>query len=424
MATGLARRLAVDVPLAVLLGAMLLAATHGQAFGGGPWRPPCGPCGPHPPGGPGPLELAPAAVGCVVAAAGALAVRRVWPHVAFAVSVLAVTGYLTLGYRFGPILVTVLITLFSLAAAMPVRRWAPWAALLVPLFAAALLRAGERMPSGDVLVAAFAALLVLAAPAALGVLARLRRESVRREREQELRRSAYEERLRIAREVHDLVGHSLSVIHMQAGVALHVLPRRPEQAAPSLEAIRQTSKDALEELRGTLAVFRAPDGAEPPADRAPLPGLRRLDDLVAAVTAAGRTATVRTEGGPARLPSAVDHAAYRIVQEALTNVVRHAGGAGAEVRLAYRDADVLVEVTDDGPARPDAPPAEGSGIAGMRERARAVGGRLQAGPRPGGGFAVRAELPLRGHGGAAARRGTASDEADAAGRVRDGEEAP
>jgi len=282
--------------------------------------------------------------------------------------------------------------------------------LAVPVF----LAAGADRPyfglgESEALARVGATLPLLLVPAAVGVMVRARRENSRRERDQEVHRSVYEERLRIAREVHDVVGHSLSVINMQAGVALHVLGKRPEQAEPALQAIRQTSKDALEELRGTLAVFRGPEGADeesgtaapaseaaaetgPP--RTPVPGLDRLDELTAGIESTDSRVAVRIEGERAALPSAVDHAAYRIVQEALTNAVRHAGGAEATVVIGYHREELVVQITDSGPARPGAAYREGSGIAGMRERARAVGGRLWAGPRTEGGFRVRAELPL------------------------------
>jgi signal transduction histidine kinase len=161
--------------------------------------------------------------------------------------------------------------------------------------------------------------------------------------------------------------------------------------AASLEAIRTTSREALAELRTTLEVFRDPDGGEP---RAPLPGLARLDGLVGALRQAGRTVEVVREGAAAPLPAAVDQAAFRIIQEALTNVVRHAEQAAAVVRVRQDPGRLVVEVSDDGPAT--RVPAAGNGIRGMGERARAVGGTLDVLTRPGGGLVVRAVLPLGG----------------------------
>jgi signal transduction histidine kinase len=177
-------------------------------------------------------------------------------------------------------------------------------------------------------------------------------------------------------------------------VALHVLDRRPEQAREALLAIRQASAGAMQELRATVGVLRRPDDEE--RSRAAVPGLAQLDELVAGVARAGPPVQVLVDGEPVELPPAVDLAVYRVVQESLTNVVRHAGPTRATVRVAYGAADVVVEVTDDGAAGPAPSPGPGGGhgIAGMRERVAALGGELRAGPRPQGGFQVWARLPL------------------------------
>jgi signal transduction histidine kinase len=224
---------------------------------------------------------------------------------------------------------------------------------------------------------------------------RLGQQADRRARQEETRRRADEERLRISREVHDVVGHGLAVINLQAGVALHVVGRRPEQAEVALAAIKRSSKEALEELRGTLAVFRRPGNGGGPWR--PAPGLDRLEALAAAMAEGGLPVEVAVTGQRAGLPAAVDLAAYRIVQESLTNVVRHAGLATATVRLEYQSDALVVEIADSGGGQASAParPA-GSGIAGMRERAAAVGGTLEAGPSADGGFLVRARLPFEG----------------------------
>jgi signal transduction histidine kinase len=236
-------------------------------------------------------------------------------------------------------------------------------------------------------------------PAMIALLVRSRRESEREVREQERRRYAYEERLRIARDVHDVVGHSLAVITMQAGVALHLLDKeraghpRPDQVASSLEAIKKTSREALAELRTTLEVFRA-DAEEP---RSPLPGLDRLDDLIDGLRSAGRDVTlIREQSGDdlQEVPAAVDHAAFRIIQESLTNIVRHAPAAHATVRLTRQAGTLTIDVYDDGPAV--SVPPDGNGIRGMRERARAVGGAVRVSVREPSGLAVRADLPLVG----------------------------
>jgi signal transduction histidine kinase len=187
------------------------------------------------------------------------------------------------------------------------------------------------------------------------------------------------------------------MINFRAGVALHVLDRRPEQAREALVAIRQASAGAMQELRATVGVLRQPGGGE--RSQAAVPGLAQLDQLVAGVARAGPPVRVVVDGDPVELPPAVDLAAYRVVQESLTNVVRHAGPASAIVRVAYGAAEVVVEVTDDGTGSPDASgglDGGGHGIGGMRERVAALGGELRAGPRPQGGFRIWARLPLPG----------------------------
>src|SRR3954447_5246677 len=192
----------------------------------------------------------------------------------------------------------------------------------------------------------------------------------------------------MAQDMHDGVGHGLAVIAMHAGVALHVLDRDPERARELLISIQATSREALDGLRADLERWRSPDDA---AVRRPSPGLEDLPQLLARMRAGGLTLTERIDPCPG-VPEPVGAAAYRVVQESLTNVLRHAGGAAAAVQLTCADGRLTVEVRDDGPATP--PVTGGSGIAGMHRRAAAVGGHLTAGPGPGGGFVVRAELPL------------------------------
>jgi signal transduction histidine kinase len=216
-------------------------------------------------------------------------------------------------------------------------------------------------------------------------------------REEEARRRASEERLRIARDLHDVLAHNISLINVQAGVALHLMGERPEQARTALSAIKQASKDALTELRSVLDILR---GGDEHAPRAPAPTLARLDDLVSQAAAAGLAVRTEIEGEARPVPSGLDGAAFRVLQEALTNVARHAGPATAIVRLSYGERDLTVQVDDDGlgPASQGghATLGSGRGIVGMRERVTALGGELEAGPRPGGGFRVRARLPLGG----------------------------
>ncbi|WP_188189132.1 sensor histidine kinase [Nonomuraea sp. SYSU D8015] len=215
-----------------------------------------------------------------------------------------------------------------------------------------------------------------------------------RTREEMARRRAGEERLRIARELHDSLTHSISVIKVQAGVAVHLARKRGEEVPAALLAIQEASADAMRELRATLEVLRHSDGSDGSDGEAQVSGLDRLGDLVERARSTGLPATVTISGTRRELPAEVDRAAYRIVQEALTNVSRHSGGAAAAVRIDYADDELVVQVDDDGQADPDAPPVPGTGLLGMRERVAALGGRLRAEPRPEGGFTVRAELPL------------------------------
>ncbi|MEV2277503.1 sensor histidine kinase [Nocardiopsis sp. NPDC049922] len=213
-----------------------------------------------------------------------------------------------------------------------------------------------------------------------------------RTREEELLRRASDERLRLARDVHDTVAHNISLINVQAGTALYLMESEPERAAEALATIKATSKDTLTELRAMLGVLRSADEAAP---RSPVRGLDRVGELVAGARRAGVDVTVETEGGRDHLPVGTDTAAYRTVQEALTNVVRHSGAVSATVRLAYGATALDIEVTDDGHGTVG-PPVPGNGITGMAERAALVGGSVDVGPLAGGGFRVRARLPLDG----------------------------
>jgi signal transduction histidine kinase len=232
-------------------------------------------------------------------------------------------------------------------------------------------------------------------------------ERVERERDLQARRAVADERLRIARELHDVVAHNLSVVVVQAQALRPVVNRDPERALNLASSIEETGREALEEMRHLLGVLRTGDGAEPAdADRLdadpldPQPGLDALEGLVAQVRQAGLAVSLTTSGEPRRLPPAIELSAYRIVQEALTNVLRHAGPARAEVAVGYRDDALVLDVTDDGrgaAAGLDHPPVPGSGhgLVGMRERVALFGGQLSTGPRAGGGFAVRAQIPVQ-----------------------------
>ncbi|MBO0776646.1 MAG: sensor histidine kinase, partial [Actinobacteria bacterium] len=239
-------------------------------------------------------------------------------------------------------------------------------------------------------------LLVLLSAAELVRLRRQRAGALARSREEEIRRQASEERLRMARDLHDVVAHNISVINVQANTALHLKDRQPERAWEALGTIHDVSRQALVELRSALGVLRQAGEDEP---RAPTAGLERIGDMAARARAAGLAVTVQREGDGGPLPANVDLTAYRIVREALTNTAKHAPGSAVVVRIVNTGADLLVQVENEGGNRGPAPvtpvpAAGGNGLVGMRERAAALHGTLSAGPRPGGGFAVHAVLPL------------------------------
>ena len=223
-----------------------------------------------------------------------------------------------------------------------------------------------------------------------------RAEEAERTRDEAARRRAMEERLRIARELHDSLTHSISVIQVQAGVAVHLARKRGEDVPPALLAIQEAGADAGRELRETLGVLRSEEDADGS-------GLSQLESLVARARAAGLPVTVTVTGAQRPLPAEADQAAYRIVQEALTNVSRHAGAASASVHLHYTPGTLSIQVDDDGKGQVTSTgtgngtraSGPGLGLVGMRERVSALGGQLQAGPRDAGGFRVRAELPAR-----------------------------
>jgi signal transduction histidine kinase len=205
-----------------------------------------------------------------------------------------------------------------------------------------------------------------------------------------------EERLRIARELHDVVTHTMSVVAVHAGTGRMVADDDPAAARTALATIETATRSALVEMRRLLGVLRGSDG-EQPDGRAPAPGLGELDALVAEVVRSGVTVEVRVEGDRPDVPAGVDLCAYRIVQEALTNVIKHAGHAKATVVVRYSDDAVTVEVDDEGPGRPgtlSSPSTGGHGLVGMRERVAMYSGDLVAGPRPTSGFRVVARLPF------------------------------
>jgi len=253
----------------------------------------------------------------------------------------------------------------------------------------------------------YTAVFFLAWPLLLGVAVRSLRERQRelaaqttelqREREANARRAVLEERVRIARELHDVVAHHVSVMGLQAGAARRVLGRQPDKAEAALNSIEASSRQAVVELHRLLGFLRRADQTD---DLAPQPDLAQLTDLVAQAGQGALTVTLAVGGEPRPLPPTLEVSAYRVVQEALTNARKHSGGTTATVRVAYQPTMLEIEVLDDGEGRAGRPlsNAGGHGLIGMRERVTLHGGHLRAGPRPQGGFAIHATFPLNGQG--------------------------
>ncbi len=327
-----------------------------------------------------------------------LLVRRRWPVAVFLITTAIGLVYYAAGYPDGPATIGLFVATYTLTAQGDGHRSLQIVAAGIAVLAVGWLLAADLEsfnPAGWVFFRIGTAVMA----AALGESVRGRRvlaaEAVERAaraeqtKEQEARRRVDAERLRIAREVHDTVAHAIAVINVQAGVTAHVLDKRPEQARETLVVIEQTSARALGELRATLGMLRDAEDR-----RAPTPGLGQVEELVGMAREAGLDVKLEVASPARELPSATDQAAYRILQESITNVIRHAGPARVTVWLTYGPDDLELRVADDGRG-PLATGAEsGRGIVGMRERAALLGGELSAGPRPGGGFQVQASLPL------------------------------
>ncbi|WP_062346408.1 sensor histidine kinase [Herbidospora yilanensis] len=332
-----------------------------------------------------------AGVGYVPLVAGglALAARRRAP-----VAVLVVTGVCAVGYQAAGFDVPAVAFLFAVYAAVRAGHRAVTVVASVLMLAAlplAALASGLH-DTGEAFAQARGALelaWLVAAGAAGEALrqAERRADEAERTREETARRRADQERLHIARELHDSLTHQISVIKLQAEVAVHVARKRGEQVPESLLVIREAGREASRELRATLEALRD-DGKSPPR------GLDDVPELVERARTTGLDARLTIEGRPADVPVAVGRTAYRIVQESLTNVARHAAAATASVLIDHRPGALVVRVDDDGRATPETAPVPGVGLLGMRERVTALGGRLRAEPRGGGGFTVQAELPV------------------------------
>ncbi|WP_225753275.1 sensor histidine kinase [Actinotalea sp. Marseille-Q4924] len=333
----------------------------------------------------------------VAAGAAPYALRRLAPLPVLVVASAAVLAVLAQGYTSAVIGSGLFLAAYTVAAWRSVRQTVLAAVYVVGLLALLVVVAPEKAEFGE--MATNAALF--AGAIALGrsmqdrrrttALLADRAELAERARAEEARRAISDERLRIAQELHDVVGHSLGVIALQAQVGAHVIDDDPAEARASLVAVSQTSRTALGEVRRILGALRTDSEGYRPQ-----PGLDDVDDLVEELRAAGVPVELRVVGSPGPVPGALGLTAYRLVQESLTNVVRHAGGAATTVTITHGPDSLDVEVTDDGP--PVARPAEdgdgrGHGQLGMRERVAIWGGTLEAGPRDGGGYRVHATLP-------------------------------
>jgi signal transduction histidine kinase len=329
----------------------------------------------------------------VVAACLILALKRRYPLTVLLVSTAAVVTYSALGFVNGAVLLAPAIALFAVAQAVSWRRAVALAALTL---AALMASTGLANPFGSPTGGGFYLIPALIAAALFGGIAVSNRRayvtSIAERAEEEAKRRVDDERLRIARELHDIVAHSMATISVQAGAAEHVLKSNPAAALDALRAIRLASKDGLRELRAILNVLRQADENDPAQ---PAPGLAQLDALVASASTAGLPTLVHHEGTAWPLPAGMDLAAYRIIQESLTNAIRHAGPARATVSLCYGDSALTIEVADTGRGASSVAhgPSGGHGLIGMQERAASVGGTLHAGAGAMGGYRVVAVLP-------------------------------
>jgi signal transduction histidine kinase len=346
-----------------------------------------------------------------------VAVRRRWPVPVFVIAALASLVYFSVGFPDGPGWLGLFVALYTLAAYGDGRRSLVVAGVGITVLAIAWLVTAADIQPRAAIGWVFFRIGASVMSAALGESVRSRRviaaeaqeraELAERTREEEARARVDAERLRIAREVHDTVAHAIAIINVQSGVTAHVLDKKPEVAREALRAIEQTSSRALREMRAILGVLRDDDNG-----RVPYPGLGQIDELTAKGREAGLDIKLEQTSPAAPLPSAVGSAAYRIVQESITNVIRHVGPTRVTVALNPGIEVLEIRVTDEGrcaapgddPADPHLPAQHptstgssakpGRGILGMRERCQLLGGELDARPLPGGGFEVRARLPL------------------------------
>ncbi|WP_033310038.1 sensor histidine kinase [Streptomyces iakyrus] len=330
--------------------------------------------------------------------------HRTHPRTAVVVAGACTVTAVGLGYLVTPLLLApVMAALYWLAAQTDrrVTRIHGLSTLLAVTLAAVF---SGSMNHVSLLLRTIGPIFWLMLPLAAGKMTQLRRaylrslqaraEHAERTREEEARLRVTEERVRIARELHDVVAHHMALANAQAGTAAHLALTSPEQSQKILTDLTGTTSSALRELKATLGLLRD-DDAPSSLGLEPSPGLSRLPELVSACESAGLKVTVDTEGEPQPLSPGVDLTAYRIVQEALTNVTKHATAEAARILLTYTGSRLLITVSNDGPSKPEAARGRGFGVMGMRERALSIGGELCAGPRPQGGFEVTTALPLQ-----------------------------
>jgi signal transduction histidine kinase len=342
------------------------------------------------------------ALALAVVAGGALVLRRLMPLAVLATTLAATVAIVALGDD--PSGLSVLIALYTTAALCELR--VSLVALAATAATAATLSASTVDAPGRQTSASSGAIIAAGLTVgiwALGAYAQTRRRYLRelqeraasaeRERDQLARIAVHEERASIARELHDIVAHSVSVMLVGVRGAREVLRTAPEVAEETLARVERSGEKSLAELRRILALLREP---EQTAESRPQPSLTELDELVASYRAAGLPVRLELIGEPMPLPSGVELSVYRIVQEALTNTLKHSNPANVTVTLAFRDARLELEVVDDGTPTTVGAPTSGQGIIGMRERVALLGGELETGPRKGGGFRVAAQLPVGG----------------------------
>ncbi|KQX94619.1 MULTISPECIES: sensor histidine kinase [Streptomyces] len=333
----------------------------------------------------------------------ALLRRRSHPRTVVALTTLCTLGEGALGYLLTPLLQgPLMVALYSLGLRTD-RRTTRTGALAVAVLLPVTALLAEPVEHYGLLLTTVNPVAWVLLPAVLGSSVKLRRaylaavharaEHAERTREEEARHRVAQERMRIARELHDVVAHHLALANAQAGTAAHLSRTHPDRAQEMLDNLAETTASALRELKATVGLLRQDSDSD--AALGPAPGLARLDDLTTAFAGAGLEVTVTTEGTTRPLAPGADLTAFRIVQEALTNVTKHARTGAARVRLVYSDDRLSLTVTDSGAAvRTASAPGRGFGLIGMRERARSAGGTVDAGPRPEGGFEVRCTLPL------------------------------